>query len=80
MTDRYRGKDFTDALQALKQRFPEGNLDYHPVGGDVFVTLPLSDGGSFRAALKWEQAKYLAYTRLTSDEVKEDRFPPDWPD
>lgn len=68
-----------DALQTLKQRFPKGNLDYHPVGGDVFITLPLSDGGSFRAALTWDQAKYLAYTRLTGDDLKAERLPPDWP-
>jgi hypothetical protein len=68
-----------EALRTLKQRFPEGDLDYRPDGGDVFATLPLSDGGSFRAALKWEQAKYVAYTRLTGDDLKAERFPPDWP-
>jgi hypothetical protein len=45
----------------------------------IFITLPLSDGESFRAALTWEQAAYLAHSELTGDALKERRLPPDWP-
>lgn len=66
-------------MRTHRQRFPEGDLDYSPAGGDVFITLPLSDGGSFRAGLTWQQAKYVAYSQVTSDDLKEKRFSPDWP-
>jgi len=76
--DPYPGRLFLDALQTLRERFPEGDIDYHPVGGDVFISLPVK-GGSFRAALSWQQAKYLAYSQLTGDDLKGELFPTDWP-
>ena len=77
--DRYPGRLFEDALRLLGQRFPDGNLDYHPSNGEVFISLPLKDGGTFRAGLTWQQAKYLAYSQLTGDDLKEGRVPADWP-
>jgi hypothetical protein len=67
-------------MRVLRERFPNGGLEHLPAnGGDVFISLPLSDGGSFRAVLTWQQAKYLAYSQLTGDDVREGKFPPDWP-
>lgn len=75
MADPYPGKTFEQALQALKSRYPAGDIDYQPVGGDVFITLPLTDGGEFRAALTWEQAKFVAFGQVTGDELKAEQFP-----
>ena len=74
-----RDRVFWAEWRALRQRFPDGEIVHRPVGGDVFITIPLSDGESFQAALSWEQAKYLAHSQLTADALKEGRLPPDWP-
>jgi len=50
--DRYAGRPFGDAMRVLCERFPNGGLEHLPAnGGDVFISLPLSDGGTFRAVL-----------------------------
>ena len=77
--DPYPGKTFSDTLRTLGERFPKGDINYHPRDGDVFISLPLKAGGSFRAVLTWEQAKYLAFGKETGDDLKVERFPPDWP-
>ena len=67
-------------LPQLRKRFPEGNLEYDPVAGWVSITLPLKNDKSFRARLKWQEAKYLADNpELTGDELEARRFPADWP-
>jgi len=50
---------FLDALQILEALFPNGNIDYYPTTDVVFISLPLIDGGEFRACLTWQQVKYL---------------------
>jgi hypothetical protein len=77
--DPYPAKTFVEAMHVLGERFPEGNIDHQPTVGDIFISLPLKDGGSFRAVLTWKQAKYLAFGRLTGDDLKSGKFPPDWP-
>jgi hypothetical protein len=73
------GRPFTEALHLLDERFPEGNCDHNPSSGEVFISLPLRDGGIFRAGLAWPQAKYLAYSQLVGDDLKDGHLPPDWP-
>jgi hypothetical protein len=70
---------FLDAIQMLKALFPNGKIDYHPSSREVFISLPLTDGGEFRAGLIWQQAKYLALSEMTGDDFKSCRFPADWP-
>jgi len=70
---------FLDAMQLLKAHFPNGNVDYQPSTGDVSISVPLSDGDKLRAGLTWQQAKYLAMSELTGDDLKAGRFPADWP-
>jgi hypothetical protein len=79
MNDPYPGKTFEQALKVLKERFPDGNIEHHPHPGDVLVSVTLADGGSFRAGLTWQQAKYLAFSQLTGDDLRDQRFPEDWP-
>jgi len=76
--DPYPGIHFDEALNALLTRFPDGDIRRES-NGNVFISLPLSDGGSFRAALTWQQAKYLAYSTLTGDDLRYGRLPTDWP-
>jgi hypothetical protein len=78
--DPHPGTPFAKALELLRERFPDGNLTYEPVGGDVLVSLPLRKGGAFRAALTWQQAKYLAHSRLGGDDLRGGQLPPDWPE
>jgi hypothetical protein len=70
---------FEQSLKQLGERFPNGKIEHHPQGGDVFISLPLKDGGEFRAALTWQQAKYLAVSHMTGDDLRDQRFPEDWP-
>jgi len=70
---------FNEALVKLKERFPDGNVDHHPVGGDVYITVPVKNGESRRAVLTWQQAKYFATSTMTGDDLFEERFPKDWP-
>ena len=77
--DPYPGRPFKDAMRLLRQRFPEGNLRHEQPDGEVLISLPLQDGGTFRAILTWQQAKYLAYSKLTGNDLKDCRFPPNWP-
>jgi hypothetical protein len=70
---------FLDALAALNARFPNGKIDYQPSTGEIFVSMPLKNGGEFRAALAWQEAKYVAYADLTGDDLKAGAFPEDWP-
>lgn len=70
---------FLDAIDILKGLFPDSNLDYHPTTGEVFISLPLTDGQEFRAALTWQQAKYLAVGAISGDDLKAGRLPKDWP-
>ena len=79
MTDPHPGKSFEQTLKALSERFPQGNIEHQPQGGDVFISLPLIDGGEFRAALTWQQAKHLAFGLLTGDDLRNQHFPADWP-
>jgi hypothetical protein len=66
-------------MQLLKARFPNGDLDYQPSTGNVFISVPLSDGDRLRAGLTWQQAKYLTMSELAGDDLKAGRFPADWP-
>ena len=77
--DPYPRQTFSDTLRTLGQRFPNGDVNYHPRDGNVLISLSLKDGGSFRIVLTWQQAKYLAYGQVTGDDLKDERFPPDWP-
>jgi hypothetical protein len=77
--DPYPGRRFLDSLKVLSQRFPDGDIDYHPPNGNVFVSLPLENGAEFRVALTWQQAKFLAYSHLTGDDLQAERFPLNWP-
>ncbi len=77
--DPYPGRPFKDAVRLLGDRFPKGRLKFSPSNGDVFISLPLLAGGEFRAGLTWQQAKYLAYSQLTGDDLKAGRLPADWP-
>jgi hypothetical protein len=77
--DPHPGSQFMDALRLLDERFPEGSREYNPVSGEVFISLPLRDGGTFRAGLSWQQAKHLAYSQLVGDDLKDGLLPPDWP-
>ncbi len=77
--DPYPGRPFAETLRSLRERFPDGDLRCEPVGGDVFISLPLRNGEIFRAGLTWRQAKYLACTRLTGDDLKDGHVPADWP-
>ena len=79
MEDPYPTKTFSATLRALGERFPNGDVDYHPRDGDVVISLPLKAGGSFRTELTWAQAKYLAFGKLTGDDLKIERLPADWP-
>lgn len=71
--------EIDDVLEQLRDRFPNGDLDYHPSSGEVFISLPLKNGGTFRSGLTWRQARYLSCTDLTGDDLKARRFPGDWP-
>jgi hypothetical protein len=73
------GRPFTEALRLLDERFPDGNREYEPAGGDVFITLPLKKGGIFRAGITWQQTKYLALSQLTGDDLRDGHLPLDWP-
>ena len=77
--DLFPDKTLEQALVKHRERFPEGGLEPIPGIGRCFISLPLKDGGTHLVDLTWQQAKYLAYTDLTGDEVKEGRYPPDWP-
>jgi len=77
--DPYPGRLFQDAYKILRERFPKEDIKHNPVGGDVFISLPLKEGGSFRAVLTWQQAKYFAYSELTGDDLKHGQLPPHWP-
>ena len=77
--DQRPGRPFKEALQLLDERFPGGNRHYHPSSGEVFISLPLKNGEVFRVGLTWQQAKYLAHNRLSGDDIKDSRFPADWP-
>jgi len=78
MQDPRPGKSFEETLRLLSERFPSSDRAVEQ-NGDVFITLPLKNGGTFRAGLSWQQAKYLAYSQLTGDDLKAENFPPDWP-
>jgi hypothetical protein len=77
--DPFPGTTFQEAIKVLWGRFPDGNLEQTPSNGNAFIDLPLSTGGSFRVGLTWQQAKYLAYSELTGDDLKAERLPGDWP-
>jgi hypothetical protein len=68
-----------DTRDQLSKRFPQGDMKFYPGSGEVSISLPLKDGGTRRFCLTWQQAKYLAYSELTGDDLKERRFPADWP-
>lgn len=70
---------FEDVLMPLRERFPEAKIKHIVSNGQVFITLPLRDGCEFEAGLTWLQAKYLAHSQISGDELKDGNLPPDWP-
>lgn len=61
MDDRYPGVLFNTALEALYDRFGSAAIRYLPSNGNVFIEMPLVDGGTFHVGLTWQQGKYLAF-------------------
>jgi hypothetical protein len=70
---------FDEALLKLKERFPNGDINQTPTGGDVHITVPLRNGETYRPVLTWQQARYVATSTMTGDDLFEERFPEDWP-
>ena len=80
MDDPYPGVVFDKWWAALKERYPNGEIDRHPPSGDVFISLPKNDGTTFRAGLKWPQAKFLAYNDVSGEDLEQQRLPKGWPE
>jgi hypothetical protein len=72
---------FTEALRILGDRYGIRSVGHHPSNGDVVVYLPVSEG----ADLLWpyiftdRQAKYLAVHSISTEDIRSNKFPHDWP-
>jgi hypothetical protein len=72
---------FIDAIRILEARYGVSNVNHKPDGGDVVVYLPVADDVEQRwphRLTQW-QAKYLAVRSIPDEDIRQGKFPGDWP-
>ena len=75
------GMLFIDAVRILEKRYGVKNVKHVPEGGDVFIYLPTADDAEQTwpyPFTQW-QAKYLAVHPIPVEDIRQHRFPSDWP-
>jgi hypothetical protein len=72
---------FKQVLEILLNRYGRGNVEYRPVGGDVVIRIRDSDDTDVTSPYIFTdmQAKYLAVNPISDEDIRQSRFPPDWP-
>jgi hypothetical protein len=72
---------FIDKIRILEERYREENVRQEPTGGDVIIYFPDSEGSQTLSPhrLTWQQAAYLADHPISNDDMRQGRFPADWP-
>ena len=80
MNDPFPGTSWADALEQLYRQFGNEHVRVPASNGDVFIDMPLANGGQFHAGLTWQQAKYIAFKALRAEDLRDRKFPPDWPE
>ena len=75
------GMLFMDALKILEGRYGVRNIEHHPTNGDVVIYLPEFEGSEvlWPYVFTDRQAKYLAVNHVSNKDIRQSRFPADWP-
>jgi hypothetical protein len=68
-------------VRILAGRYALENVKHEPDGGDVVIYLPKGDGAEQRLAYRFTQwqARYLAVHPILTEDIRQGRFPSDWP-
>ena len=70
-----------EALRILEDRYGIQNIEHHLSSGDVVIYLPRSED----AEVGWpyvftdRQAKYLVVHPIPDKDIRQGKFPSDWP-
>ena len=72
---------FEETLKSLVERYGIERVRHHPDTGDVVIELPLKEASEllWPYIFTWQQAKYLSANPISDEDIRQHRFPPDWP-
>jgi hypothetical protein len=81
MPDGSPSAEFTECIRILGERFGVTHVRHYPNGGTITVDVPPPPGGELKLtiALTSLQAKYLAVSPISDEDLRANRLPDDWP-
>lgn len=76
--DSFSGIEFPKLVNSMKRRYPQALISPQPAAGYVYIEIPVP-GGSFPFRFTWQQFKYVALEKVNIENLRNGKFPEDWP-